>query len=87
MQDFQEESANSWKGVSTYYFAKFLLKIAWKWKNLDCDGVHIPGAPLGLPLLISENSEKFKILVWVEATFSGHHWSVMMFSTILDVSH
>ena len=35
----------------------FLLKTAWKWKNLDCDGLYIPGAPLGLPLSTSENSK------------------------------
>ena len=28
-------------------FCNFLPKTAWKWKNLDPGGMHIPGAPLG----------------------------------------
>ena len=31
--------------------------------------------------------EKLKILVFVEWTFGGHFWSVIMLSEILDVSH
>ena len=35
----------------TYYFAKILLKTAWKWKNLDQEGgTRVPGAPLDPPL-------------------------------------
>ena len=64
---FPRGCANSQK---CYYFSNFLLKTAWKWKNLDPRGACVPGAPLRsanglkplLPILalspISSNYEK-----------------------------
>ena len=40
-----------WRGCvnsqKCYYFSIFLPKTAWKWKNLDPMGEHVPGEPLG----------------------------------------
>ena len=38
IQDSPEGGANPPGGGATYYFAQFLPKTAWKWKNLDPEG-------------------------------------------------
>ena len=47
IQDFPDGGAPTSKvGALTYYLATFLLKTAWKWKNLDREGgARVPGAP------------------------------------------
>ena len=39
------------KWVLTYYFANFLTKTAWKWKDLDPGGAH-PWCPLDPPMML-----------------------------------
>ena len=47
IQDLPEEGASTAKvGVITYYFGQFFPKTAWKWKNMDPEGMRIPDIPL-----------------------------------------
>ena len=41
----QRGGTNSRGDAQIYYFAKLSTKTAWKWKNLDREGVSVPGAP------------------------------------------
>ena len=52
IQDFPEVGMPTPKvDVKSYYLANFFQKTAWNWKNLDLEGVCLPGAPLDPPMI------------------------------------
>ena len=71
IQDFPGEGGGATPkvGVLTYYFAHFLLKTAWKWKNLDPGGGG--GCPWSRPLDPSMKS----IIVVYRMEFDQIRWS------------
>ena len=58
-------------GAKTYYLQRLLLKTAWRWKKLDREGAHIPGAPSLNPLINWRPPKRLQISERRDLPFHG----------------